>query len=280
MVAAMPLLDPRARVEKSVRRDDDKSSTTDAEPTANGVASAPMGELHNDDTATAIGETDSDETAETTSLLPAEKPGTKAPVAYSESDTDLGDVIFGDGTTLRERAAAALSRALPFVAVALAAAAVAVVVVVGFVMRPGARPAPASTSTPAADKSPATVAPASPLPTAPPVAAAPAPPSIATSPSTAEAASTEPHLLPDSAAPGTLSGGLPNDIYDEFGVCNYLTTHTEQASGGIESLALLGEQQGMGPSKSQGIIQQAVTNVCPWNQSTFAKHVMTDTSNF
>ncbi|MGO9033330.1 hypothetical protein [Mycobacterium sp.] len=65
-----------------------------------------------------------------------------------------------------------------------------------------------------------------------------------------------------------------------FGVCNYLTTHTEQASGGIESLALLGEQQGMGPSKSQGIIQQAVTNVCPWNQSTFAKHVMTDTSNF
>jgi len=240
-----------------------------------------VGDLHDDDTAMAMGETDRDETAATTSLPPAEKAGTEGPVAYSESDTEFGDVIFDHGATLGAPAATALSRALPVAAVAFASAAVAVVLVVGFVMRPGARPAPTPTSAPpAAVKSPAAATPASPPPTAPSVAAAPGPPSLAPSQSTSEAAPSGPHLLPDPAAPGTLSGGLPNDIYDEFGVCNYLTTHTEQASGGIESLALLGEQQGMGPSKSQGIMQQAVTNVCPWNQATFAKHVMTDTSNF
>lgn len=237
-----------------------------------------MGELHNDDTATAMGQINGDETTETTSLSPGAKPGAVVPVAYSESDTEHGDVIFDDGTKFRERAAAALSRALPFAAVAFAAAAVAVVVVVGFVMHPGARPAAAPTTAPNAVKPPA--APALPPPAPPPAAAAPAPPLVAPSPSTTEAAPSGPHLLPDPGAAQTLSGGLPNDIYDEPGVCNYLTTHTEQASGGIEALALLGEQQNMGPSKSQGIIQPAVNNVCPWNQATFAKHVMTDTSEF
>lgn len=77
-----------------------------------------------------------------------------------------------------------------------------------------------------------------------------------------------------------MSGGLPYDISDQRGVCNYLTTHTKDATGGIEALAVMAEQQGMGPEESQRIIQQAVNNICPWNQATFAEHVMTNTSNF
>ena len=238
-----------------------------------------MGEPHDNETATATakGEADVDETM---LLPPAEQTTNKDPIAYSEADTELGDFSFQGGPSRKERITSGLSRALPFVAVAAISAAVAVVIVVVFVMRPSARPVPAPSSAPTSATAPAAIAP----PPAPPgtssVTAAPAPKSVSPQSTTVEASSTGPHLLADSASPGTLSGGLPNDIYDEFGVCNYLTTHTEQASGGIESLALLGEQQGMGPSKSQGVIQQAVTNVCPWNAATFAKHVMTDTSNF
>jgi|GEM_PF-5881636 len=232
-----------------------------------------MGEPRDNDTATAKGEADSDET---TFLTPAAETSSKDPIAYSEADTELGDFYFDGGPTRRERIMSGLSRALPFVAVAALSAAVAVVIVVVFVMRPSARPAPA----PPSAAPPRVITPSPPSPGTASVTAAPTPTSVSVQSPTVEATSAGPRLLADSASPGTLSGGLPNDIYDEFGVCNYLTTHTEQASGGIESLALLGEQQGMGPSKSQGIIQQAVTNVCPWNAATFAKHVMTDTSNF
>lgn len=85
-------------------------------------------------------------------------------------------------------------------------------------------------------------------------------------------------------SPGELSdpdgNGVPIDIRNQNGVCNYLTTHTTQASGGIEQLVLWGMNQGLSIAQTQSNIQQAVNDVCPWNRESFAKHVMTDTSNF
>src|SRR5277367_432454 len=178
-----------------------------------------MGEPHDNETATATakGEADVDETM---LLPPAEQTTNKDPIAYSEADTELGDFSFQGGPSRKERITSGLSRALPFVAVAAISAAVAVVIVCVFVMRPSARPVPAPSSAPTSATAPAAIAPPPPPPGTSSVTAAPAPKSVSPQSTTVEASSTGPHLLADSASPGTLSGGLPNDIYDEFGVCN------------------------------------------------------------
>lgn len=41
-----------------------------------------------------------------------------------------------------------------------------------------------------------------------------------------------------------------------------------------------GFDQGLSIEQTQGKIQDAVNSVCPWNQASFAKQVMTSTDNF